>query len=289
MPSSSFIATAYRNACLAELEAIKPGNVHIFADGHGMEVQHFVTSAEVSAPAISQPEIGLGERIFLAVEATIAQVQCNTNLGIVILCAPIIQAYLNQTTLAQVIANTTVEDADWLYQAIRLAKPAGIGTREKHDVRETPQITLLQAMQEAQNDDMIARQYSLQFANVLTEAMPLYEQLQQRWERPAWALTGVYLYWLSHYLDSHIQRKYGEQTAQQVQDQAQSHYQVFINLENPKTFLPVLMAWDKQLKMQGINPGTSADLAVATVLATYLQNEYPLLFANQGLKSMTNL
>lgn len=265
MPSSSFIATAYRNACLAELEAIKPGNVHIFADGHGMEVQHFVTSAEVSAPAISQPEIGLGERIFLAVEATIAQVQCNTNLGIVMLCAPIIQAYLSQTTLSQVIANTTLEDADWLYQAIRLAKPAGMGTREKHDVSETPQITMLQAMHEAQNDDMIARQYSTAFANVLSEAVPLYVQLQQRWARPAWALTGVYLYWLSHYLDSHIKRKYGEQTARQIQEQAQSHYQTFINLDNPKTYLAELMSWDKQLKAQSMNPGTSADLTVATV------------------------
>ena len=40
----------YQSACLAELAALKPGNVHAMADGHGMTVEQFVKSAELSVP-----------------------------------------------------------------------------------------------------------------------------------------------------------------------------------------------------------------------------------------------
>ena len=43
------IAAAYVEACLAELDAPKPGNVHRFAAGHGMQAADFVRSAEASA------------------------------------------------------------------------------------------------------------------------------------------------------------------------------------------------------------------------------------------------
>ena len=43
------VAAAYIEACLAELDAPKPGNVHRFAPGHRMEVEDFVRSAEASA------------------------------------------------------------------------------------------------------------------------------------------------------------------------------------------------------------------------------------------------
>ena len=43
------IAAAFRAACLDELEAPKPGNVHVFASGHRMTAAEFVRSAEVAA------------------------------------------------------------------------------------------------------------------------------------------------------------------------------------------------------------------------------------------------
>ena len=43
------LAATFKAACLAELEALKPGNVHIFADGHGMNVEQFMASAEAAA------------------------------------------------------------------------------------------------------------------------------------------------------------------------------------------------------------------------------------------------
>ncbi len=56
----SRIAHAYIAACLAELEALKPGNVHRHAAGHGMDVADFETSARVSAPAIARAGARVG-------------------------------------------------------------------------------------------------------------------------------------------------------------------------------------------------------------------------------------
>lgn len=272
---------AYLQACLAELEALKPGNVHMFADGHGMLVQDFIHSAEVSAPALCDDQLfgsrKLGRRILHALQATQAKVGCNTNLGIVLLAAPVVQASLQYPQLSlpaalqQVLQHTTIEDAAQVYEAIRLVSPGGMGQRDEHDVSRAPQITLLEAMQLASANDMVARQYVDGYASIFSVAMPLYHDCYQRWQRPAWALTAVYLYWLSSVPDSHIARKYGETRAKEVQQAASVHYQAFVALENPKQYMPDLLRWDLALKQDKINPGTSADLTVMTAMLSLLR------------------
>lgn len=272
------LATLYQNACMAELEALKPGNVHIFADGHGMVVAQFITSAEVSANLIANASFTLGQRIYESVSATYQAVGCNTNLGIILLCAPLMQAALNrqvntfETALAHVLANTTVEDAQWTFDAIRLANPGGLGQSAQHDIHQVAACTLQQAMQAAALRDNIALQYSNQFYAIVHEGLPQYQQALVRWERPAWATTAVYLYWLAHHTDSHVARKYGLTVADQLQKDARVHYLAFLSQDNPKLYLSALRVFDRDLKNQGINPGTSADLTVATLfLHHYLQ------------------
>jgi len=269
---SQQLGQAYRIACLAEVEAVKPGNVHIFADGHGMQVQDFIHSAEVSAPVISQADLALGERIFRSVEATWDAVGCNTNLGIILLCAPIIQAALLPATtslrdqLAQVLASTTQADAEFLFKAIQMANPAGLGNAESHDVHKPATCTLQEAMQASAVRDFIGQQYANGFLQVFDEGVPHFEAALLRWGRPAWATTSLYLYWLSQYPDSHIVRKYDTSIAMTVQNEAHVHHQALEALDNPKHYLPQLLAFDQSLKSRGINPGTSADLTVATLL-----------------------
>ena len=96
--NSELLAKAFKAACMAELEALKPGNVHIFADGHGMTVHDFIASAEAVSAVIAQPDLSLGERIFLSVQATQKAVNMNTNLGTILLCAPMIHAALQPST-----------------------------------------------------------------------------------------------------------------------------------------------------------------------------------------------
>lgn len=274
------IQSAYLKACLSELEALKPGNVHLFADGHGMQVQDFIDSAEASAPALcddAHPGARtLGQRMLSALQATYAKVACNTNLGIVLLAGPVVQATLQypqlslRQGLAAVLENTTVADAEAVYQGIRLVKPAGMGQQADHDVSQQANITLLHAMQIASVYDKVAGQYTSQYAEIFDHALPLYTACCTRWERPAWALTAVYLYWLAHWPDSHIARKYGMAQAVAIQQQAKSHFQHFTDLHNPKLYMAPLLAWDAELKQAGINPGTSADLTVTTALLANL-------------------
>jgi triphosphoribosyl-dephospho-CoA synthase len=278
--SPKILEQAYLNACFAELEALKPGNVHIFADGHGMQVKDFIDSAEVSAPVLcDDDQFGfrtLGQRILATLEVTYAKVGCNTNLGIVLLAAPIVQAALKypqlplQNALQQVLQETSVEDAEHVYVGIRLVRPAGMGQRSEHDVAQKPLITLLAAMQLASAHDVVARQYTEAYAQIFKLAIPLYQACVKRWERPAWALTAVYLHWLSTVPDSHMARKYGDAIANEVQQAAQQHAQAFMGLENPKHYMSELLRWDQLLKQNKLNPGTSADLTVITAMLATL-------------------
>ena len=56
------IAAAFLAACAAELAALKPGNVHVHAAGHGMTVEDFA-AAPAAAPAIAAAGAPVGERV----------------------------------------------------------------------------------------------------------------------------------------------------------------------------------------------------------------------------------
>jgi len=269
---SAFIAGAFKQACLDELSALKPGNVHIYADGHGMVVQDFIKSADVASAVIAQPYLSVGQRILAAVEATWQAVGCNTNLGIILLAAPIIQAAFSdnpgdlRSRLQTVLNELTVDDAKLAYQAIQRASPAGLGQSEHHDVNLEPTVSLLAGMQEAQQRDLIARQYANGYAEIFEFGISRYHQTLTRWERPGWATTSVYLAYLAQFNDSHIARKYGAKVADNVRQEAEVHDQVLLSHANPKLYLKELMHFDAALKVRGLNPGTSADLTVATLL-----------------------
>lgn len=274
---SEFAAKAFKTACLAELEALKPGNVHIFADGHGMVVQDFMQSAEAAAEVIAQAGLSVGERILRSVEATQQAVGHNTNLGIVLLCAPLVHAFINgdghlKQDLRAVLDALTVADAELAFQAILLASPAGLGDSGKYDVRDKPEVTLLEAMMEASERDDIARQYANGYADVFEIGVRCYQETLARWERPAWCATAVYLSFLAQFPDTHIVRKYGRESAIRVQQQATEHLEQLLATDNPKLCMRDLFKFDAELKSRGLNPGTSADLTVASLLAVSLQN-----------------
>ncbi len=273
----ALIAEKYREACMAELSALTPGNVHILADGHGMVVQDFIKSADASMGPISKPDFCVGQRIFQALTATWNVVGCNTNLGIILLASPMIQAYLdhgalNKYTINQVLESLTVEDATGAYAAIQQASPAGLGDVAAHDVKNPPTITLLKAMELTSDKDLVARQYANGYQEIWGLGLETYHCFLKNWERPAWSLSAVYLAFLANFLDSHLVRKYNESVAREVQDEAKIHFAAFTALDNPKLYMPQLLAWDLDLKSRKLNPGTSADLTVATILADELSN-----------------
>ncbi|HSH55163.1 MAG TPA: triphosphoribosyl-dephospho-CoA synthase [Methylotenera sp.] len=275
--TSEQLAQAYKNACIAELQALKPGNVHVFADGHGMTIHDFIKSADASAAVIAQPDVSVGERIYAAIEATQKAVGLNTNLGLVLLCAPLIQAVLTgdreqslEKNLSVVLSNMTIDDAVLTAQAIVLANPAGLGSVSAHDVHQQPTVTLLEMMRSAQYQDFIALQYANNFSDILGFGLQRYDEAMAKWQNQAWATTAVYLGFVSRQLDTHIVRKYGKVFSEAVMIEAKAIEATHWAAENPKLIQKKLLEWDASLKERNINPGTSADLTVATLLASLL-------------------
>ena len=77
-------------ACLLEVSAPKPGNVHRGADFEDMTFVDFAISAVAIAPAMENAvRHGVGQAVWEAIQATRALVRTNTNLGTVLLLAPL--------------------------------------------------------------------------------------------------------------------------------------------------------------------------------------------------------
>jgi triphosphoribosyl-dephospho-CoA synthase len=270
------VAQAFRDACLTELDALKPGNVHRHGDGHTMTVADFVASAEAAAPAMGRKDLPVGRRIRLASEASREAVRQNTNLGIVLLCAPLAGAALEaghgdlKSRLQETLRTLTVDDAREAYRAIRETTPGGLGEAPEHDVRSEPEVSLFQAMRAAEGRDRIAWNYTHDFADIFTLGLKWLAHALERWENPAWAAARVYLGFLAHVPDTLIERKFGERIAARVREEARPIESSLTECPSPEAMAAPLTAFDRSLKERGLNPGTSADLTVATLFAAAL-------------------
>lgn len=303
------IASIVRETCELEVRAFKPGNVSFASPGHGMVAEQFVASAAAMAGPLCRPRITVGQRIFDAVAATQAAAGCNTNLGIVLLLAPLVHAALAgggphalaggggdqlagggkdqlacaegraaadlRTAVRGVLAGLTVDDARRTYAAIRLAAPGGLGNSARHDVHDEPQVSLLAAMREASANDCIAGEYADGFAGIFGFGVPLAAAALGRCgsgPRAAEAATvAVYLGWMARQADTHVARKHGAPLAEAVRAEAAAVATACAGTPPGDAALPRLRAFDASLKRRGINPGTSADLTVASLVALRLQ------------------
>ncbi len=271
------LAELYRQACEVELQAFKPGNVSVYSEGHNMTVVDFRRSAEVSALPLCDVNYSLGEKIFYATKATHDAVGCNTNLGIILLCAPLIQAvqrYPNlklREALAEVLKNTTVDDATWSFKAIALASPGGLGEVENQDVNQNATVTLQAAMRLSSSKDRIALQYVSDYKDIFDLGVFSYTCAFNRWGKQNWAAVAVYAELLSQFSDSHIERKFGSRYSARVATMMQELSDKLQIVNDPEQVKPLLYQMDTELKSHGLNPGTSADLTVATVLTAFLE------------------
>ena len=260
----------FLRACELDVTVRKPGNVSVASPGHRMSADQFIASAQAAAAPLFEAGAPVGERIERAVTATQAAVACNTNLGIVLLLAPLaaaaerpgalVSATALRGALDAVLAALDAADARAAYRAIALANPAGLGQAPQADVRSVPQLGLRDAMALAASRDLIARQYANGFADLLAALgrdVPSGFVLAQARDAD---VQRVYLGWLSRHPDSHIVRKHGEAVAHTVMSAAQAW-----GPEPDPDRAPAFAEWDESLKAAGINPGTSADLTVATL------------------------
>ena len=276
---------AFLEACALDITTPKPGNVSTHSPGHGMHAAQFLASADASLDALFARGARVGQRILDAVTRTRAAVGCNTNLGIVLLVAPLAAALEDtgarplsapawHAAIGAVMSRLDIEDARLAYRAISLANPGGLGDAPEQSVHAPPTIGLRDAMRLASERDSIARQYANGFADLFDTGLAAYREATAQMRGNALkaacesAMLNVFLAFLGGWPDSHIVRKHGLALAQSVTlvaREQRTRWRRTPPAARLATSDPQLDAWDAELKARAINPGTSADLAVATL------------------------
>lgn len=280
-------------ACATEVRAFKPGNVSVMSPGYGMTANTFFEAASAICAPMGAAGISVGHRILRSVQASKQAVHCNANLGIILLCAPLSHAALSceragqfRTTLNRTLLELNVDDAVAAYRAICLASPSGLGVAPREDVRSRPNVTLLEAMRLSAGRDRIAYQYAHFYEDIFELGVPTFVEAFSVSQSAESAAVAVFFAMLSHFPDSHISRKYGDAVAEDVCARAR---EICSNVGSTFGRSPVdrLWAFDRYLKSNSLNPGTSADLTVATLVAACcVDNHDPLrpLFKNRFMK-----
>jgi triphosphoribosyl-dephospho-CoA synthase len=256
-------------ACIWEATARKPGNVHRFQDFEDTSFVDYLSSAAAVAPVLETAgERRVGQTILEGIQATRQVVTTNTNLGILMLLAPLATLPANadlRSGVKGVLEKLDVADTRSVYEAIRLANAAGLGRVAEQDVNQEPTKSLREVMALAADRDMIARQYATSFSEVFNDGVPAL--LQGLRQKPPVTLEESIIYCHLHlmakYPDSLIARKRGPAEAREAAARAAVVLAKF--WDNKKTRwqeLEQLDAWLRELG-NARNPGTTADLVTA--------------------------
>ncbi len=274
------IAAAAQLSCLLEASAPKPGNVSPGRNFHDTRYEDFLASAAAIGPAFAEAGgATLGSTILDSIRATARWTRSNTNLGIVLLLAPLAHAAhaarrthcTLREALARVLRSTTVGDAADAYEAIRIAHPAGLGRVDGEDVASAPSVGLLEAMKLAAERDGVAREYATDFATTFETGAPALRRARR--DGLSWddAVLECYLVLLAAAPDTHIARKLGGGAAVDVAGSARAVVQAGgVRTDAGRDGIALL---DRQLRDPGNsrNPGTTADLTAAAIYAVLLE------------------
>ncbi|MGI9041219.1 MAG: triphosphoribosyl-dephospho-CoA synthase [Gemmatimonadales bacterium] len=271
------VAAAGQLACLLEVSAPKPGNVSPQLHFHDTRYEDFLASAVAIGPALAAAaDRPLGVTIRSAIEATVRWTGSNTNLGIVLLLAPLARAArrVNGTLrqhLSVVLAGTTVADAAEVYAAIRRARPGGLGQAAAEDVSAAPTVSLRAAMALAAERDAVAREYTTDYGITFEVAAPALRAARRAGLDWTQATVECYLSLLAAVPDTHIGRKLGAGEAERVSRRAEEVRAAggVRSLEGRRA----LAAFDAELRdpRNTRNPGSTADLTCAALFVVIIE------------------
>jgi triphosphoribosyl-dephospho-CoA synthase len=275
------IGLAAELACLLEVSAEKPGNVTPTHDFKDTKYHDFLVSAVAIGKAFRNiSSASVGETILQAVKDTRSLTNVNTNLGIILLLAPIAKAYTLdnkddiRARLRSVLESLTVKDAELTYEAIRLANPGGLGKTERHDISEkTINITLLEAMREACHRDSVANEYVTNFEITFKTGLPALGDAIKKDVPVSEAIIHTFLTILSQVPDTLIARKLVVDKSMDVSDIAKKvlAYGGIFNQKGRDEInkLDTFLRKDNH----DLNPGTTADLIAAVLFVYLMEND----------------
>ena len=271
----SFLKKQIKFVCDKEMDSLKPGNVHKYSKGHGMSTKDFFKSSLIISKCLTKNNLNLGQKILSSVNEIQNKIKKNTNLGIILMLSPIATIVQKEGVISKeellkkiksLIKKQNIKNSIPIFEAIALTSPGGLGFSKKYDVNKLPKTNLYKAMEYSKKRDLIARQYYNGFKDIFNIGVPAYKKFYNKWGRVNWALTGVYLTFLKKFNDSHITRNKGNKIATSVKKEAKKYYFFLKKNKNLIKIKKKLLIFDKKLKSKRINPGTIADLTVATLL-----------------------
>jgi triphosphoribosyl-dephospho-CoA synthase len=276
--SGAQVAAAAQLACLLEVSAPKPGNVSPGRDFHDTRYEDFVASAIAIGPAFAAAgEQPLGATIRRAIEDTARWSRRNTNLGIVLLLAPLARAACFaggslRERLSRVLAGTTVADAEDAYAAIRRARPGGLGRSTTEDVAEAPTVTLREAMRLAAGRDTVAREYVTDFAVTFDVGAPAIRGARSAGLTWREATVEGFLAILAAEPDTHVARKLGTAEAERISARARGVVEA--GGVRTEAGLAAIAGLDAELRdaKNARNPGTTADLTCGALYVVILED-----------------
>jgi triphosphoribosyl-dephospho-CoA synthase len=266
------LKSAYLFSCKKDIELIKPGNVNLLSSHKDTKAQDYLDSAILSSKELFNQNYSLGKRILESVNVTRSQVNVNTNLGIILLCAPVIQSYIDFDNLdlregiKKTLSTTSIKDTHDLCAAINISSPGGLGDSDMYDTASYPNASIKQIMNYSQEYDRISYQYSHNFSDIFDFIIPKLEFLNQRYESLDISLSLLFIEILAKIPDSHISRKFGDKIAKKTSNNAHDLLKILDREYDPDYLAKALNNLDYEYKKKGINPGTTADLLVASLM-----------------------
>ena len=136
------VGVAATLAVILEVTAPKPGNVHRGADFEDVTYLDFLLSAAVVAPILERTaELSVGGAVLDAVRATKQAVGTNTNLGTLLLIAPLTMVpdgVRHADGIGSALSRLNEEDTRQVYEAIRISSAGGLGRVDEADVSNEP-------------------------------------------------------------------------------------------------------------------------------------------------------
>lgn len=277
--SENQVKMAFEYACKLDVFSIKPGNVLIDYPAYGMTHKDFLQSSMACSDIICEHNMDIGKKILECVKASVDVVGCNTNLGIILLCVPIVEAiYLDekhkfhQDNLKIVLDGINLKQTKSIYKAINIANAGGMGSKTKFDLKSTKNadFKIMDAMKFASEYDYIAAEYSSYFNNIINIISKNWRNYFNKMNNAECATTATFLQQISANPDSLIARKHDLNTAKQVSDKLKDISEEYCKLKNPNILNNQLLLIDSELKIQGLNPGTTADVVVASIFLNRL-------------------
>ncbi|HEX5271531.1 MAG TPA: triphosphoribosyl-dephospho-CoA synthase, partial [Gemmataceae bacterium] len=212
--------------------------------------------------------LGVGRTVRDAVRDTRRVVRSNTNLGMILLLAPLAAVEGRpslRAAVGQLLPRLGVEDTRLVYEAIRLANPAGLGRVEDQDVSAEPTLPLREVMALAADRDLVARQYANGFREVFDDGVPALVRGLETTACLEGAIIFCHLSLMAAHPDSLIARKRGPADAEEASRRARAV------LDSGWPHAPgggeALARLDDWLRGagRGRNPGTTADLVTASL------------------------